>query len=157
MKKRCVNLLSVLLIVVVMLTLGACGQKRTPQSPRSFQELMTEFGYEVYDATTNTDTGGITDSVLLAIDENYTIEYYGFIDENSAKSTFTSNEQIFENENTTKYMVKEMSFNDYEHYSYSSDNNFYLLSRINNTMLYCVADKEYKDDILEAVEVLGYN
>ncbi len=150
------KLISVILLILIALTFGACGQERVPQSVEGFQSLMTEAGYELYDATLTTDTGSKANSVLLALDENYTIEYYNFIDDATAEYSFNSNKEIFENENTTKVMVKELSFNDYDYYSYSSTDNFYMVSRINNTMLYCVADKEYREDIVEVAEMLGY-
>ena len=44
----------------------------------------------------------------------------------------------------------------YKYYAFTADGNFYIISRIDQTMLYCVADSAYKDEIIGHIEKLGY-
>ena len=51
---------------------------------------------------------------------------------------------------------KSMNVGNYNYYEITSGDNFCVVSRIGDTMIYCVALKENKSDITSLIDTLGY-
>ena len=154
MKKTVLILLCVILLVC---SLTGCSSK-TPVTAELFVETMEASGFTTADVTAETETNGLATAVIVAIadGEKYQIEFYQLTDSNTAEAVFRNNKQIFDNEHHTKTLSTELSANNYNYCGFNADGNFHMIARVDSTMLYCEADKAYKDEIVSLVEQLGY-
>ncbi|MBQ8249729.1 MAG: hypothetical protein IJY93_07625 [Clostridia bacterium] len=146
----------VMLIVSLILLLSACTSDKTAKTADEFTTLMEGKGFTVLDVTEDTETNGLANAVLIAMNDNYQIEFYDLIDNESGEGVFYNNQDIFDSANSVKTMSTEVSTSNYNYYSFTGGDEFYLIARIDNTMLYCVAAKDYKTEIKDIVKELGY-
>lgn len=146
----------IVLSVFFLFMFTGCASK-TPQTPDGFIQVMEDAGFEVKDVTEEAeDTDDLATSVLFAVGENYQIEFYELVDNETGAGVFYNNREIFDNEHSVKMMSLSLSSNNYDYYAFNADGQFYMIARIDNTVLYCVADKEYRSEIVDLVETLGY-
>lgn len=144
-----------LFCIAILCSLIGCSSK-TAQTVEGFTDFMETAGFEVTDATADTETNALASAVIIALCENYQIEFYQLIDNETGKAVFYNNKSIFDKEHSIKTMSVQSSFGNYDYYAFTADGNFHIIARIDSTMLYCEADKEYKDEIVKYVKELGY-
>lgn len=145
----------VLCLGMILCFMTACSSK-TPQTVSGFTEVMEAADFEVQDVTSDTETNGLATAVLVAVGENYQIEFFELTDSETGEGVFYNNKQIFTDEHSVQTMSSEVTSGNYNYYAFNADGNFHMIARIDNTMLYCEAAKEYKDEIVEFVKTLGY-
>ena len=145
----------VLCFGMILCFMTACGSK-TPQTVSGFTEIMEGAGFEVQDVTADTETNDLATTVLIAVGENYQIEFYELVDSDTGEGVFYNNKQLFEDEHSVTTMSSEVTSGNYNYYAFNADGNFHMIARVDNTMLWCEAAKEYKDEIVEFVKTLGY-
>ena len=153
--KKAKLLLTVAAVLLLTALLASCGNK-TPQTGTGFTDIMKNAGFEVLDVTDTTDTDGLASAVIIALGENYQIEFYELVDSETGEAVFYENKEIFDEEHAVKTMSTSVSMGNYNYYAFNAGGEFHLVSRIENTMLYCVADVAYKDEIVDHVKTLGY-
>ena len=142
-------------IVVLMCTLCSCSAK-TAIDAETFTKTMEAENFTVTDVTSNTETNGLATSVLVAENENYQIEFYVLTNNDTGESVFYNNRNLFDDEHSVKTMASETSYGNYNYYAFSADGNFHLIARVDHTMIWCEADKAYKEEIVDLVQKLGY-
>lgn len=145
-----------IILSVLLLSVFTGCQSRTAQTTAGFIQVMEDAGFEVEDVTDQIDTDDLATSVVIALGENYQIEFYEFVDSETGLGVFYNNRDIFDDAYSVKTLSTEISLMYYDYYAFSADGKFCMIARIDNTMLYCVADKEYRSEIVELVETLGY-
>lgn len=153
--KRTKLLLLMLCVGVLLCTLTACGSK-TPQTVSGFTDVMEAAGFDVQDVTATTNTNGLATAVLVAAGEHYQLEFYKLTDSETGEGVFYNNKQLFTDEHAVQTLSNEVTLGNYNYYAFNADGNFHMIARIEDTMLYCEAAKEYKDEIVELVKALGY-
>lgn len=147
----------VMLLCVVMIAGMMTGcQKKIPQTAAEFTQIMETAGLAVRDNTGNGDENDKLTAKLYAIDENYTIEYYAFEDSGAAQRVYNSNYRTFDEENPVKTLSAKMTTSRYDYCAFTAGGQFYVIARIENTLVGCVADAEYKQEILSHIKALGY-
>ncbi len=140
---------------MILCFMTACSSK-TPQTVSGFTEVMETADFEVQDVTADTETNGLATTVLIAVGENYQIEFYELTDSETGEGVFYNNKQLFTDEHSVTTMSSEVTSGNYDYYAFNADGNFHMIARVDNTMLWCEAAKEYKDEIVELVKTLGY-
>jgi len=155
MKKRIVALL--LSFAMIACTLAGCSP-RTPTTIEAFTQTMEAEGFTMVDVTATTDTQGLATNVLLAINEDhrYQIELFILADNETGEGMFTYNKSYYDSEYAAKSSVTEIFTNNYNYYAFTAGGQFHVVTRIDNTLLYCDADSAYKDEIVDLIEKLGY-
>lgn len=156
MKK--VKLIAFLMCVMMAAcVLTGCAEK-TPATEDGFTEIMQDAGFTVTDVTEETETNGLATAVIVAVseDEGYQIEFWKLTDSETGEGVFYNNYNIFNEEHSVKTMSTETMLGNYNYYAFTADGDFHMISRIDDTMLYCEADKEYKEEIVDLVKALGY-
>ena len=148
-------LISILCVVTIICCLTGCSPK-TAQTVSGFTEFMEAAGFEVQNVTANTETNGLTTAVLIAACENYQIEFSVLKDSETGEFVFTMAKNLFDEEYSVKTMSLKVEIGDYNYYSFTADGNFHMITRIENTMIWCVADKAYKEEIVDCIKALGY-
>ena len=152
------KLFALLLCVTLLASaLTGCGS-RTPVTKEVFTQTMENAGFTVMDVTETTQTNGLATGVLIAMNEKdgYQIELWELVDEETGEGVFYNNKNSFEVEHSSKTMSMSVTAGNYNYFAFTADGNFHMIARIANTMLYCEADKAYKDDIVDLAKQLGY-
>ncbi len=152
--KKVYKMLAVALMTIMCIGLTACSN-RTPVSVSDFNEIMEEKGFEIVDATGQVAPESIT-AISIAVNEDYQIELYEMVSDATATAVFAENKDIFEDYAIGSATTISKNIMNYAYYSVTSSGTYYALSKIGNTMIYVVADAEYKDEISEILKELGY-
>lgn len=143
------------LTLVCSICLTACGSDWTPVTAEDFSSKMEADGYAITDATDQFEDGAV-ESVTLAVGEEYQIEFYVLPSAEQASAAFAQNKENFEDEKGNASASKSVSMGNHGYCYQTTNGQFYFASVVDNTMIYCVAPKEYKDEIKEYAESLGY-
>ena len=143
------------LIFVCSICLTACGKDWTPATAEDFSYQMEENGYNIVDATDQFEEGEV-ESVTIAVGEDYQMEFYILPSAEQASSAFAQNKEAFEDAKGNTSVSKSVSVGNHGYCYQTTNGQFYFAAVINNTMLYCVAPKDYADEIKEYAERLGY-
>lgn len=147
------RLFALVLILVLVLSFAGCS-KKTALTLDTFQEIMEDADFEVVDVTDTTETNGINTTILVAMNDDFQIEFYQFEDEKTAEAVYANNlDTVEKKERSSHVTVNLPGFNKHEQ---ASDSDFYYLAHIGSTMIYCHTDKDNKSDVLEIVKMLGY-
>lgn len=148
----------IITFIVLVLTCIACLSgctERKPVTEEEFQNIMGSAGFTITDAT-NQATGDSITAISLAIKDEYQIEFYVFTENKFAASAFIQNKSIFEGYKSGVSADVSKNIGNYAYYSLVSDGECYILARVDNTLLYAVADATYKKEITDFIQTLGY-
>lgn len=95
---------------------------------------------------------------LTADNGNYQIMFYSCTDENSAESIYTRAVSIIESETDYMYISITLTGDTYNYRSLNSNGKYYVVSRVENTVMICyAAPEEYRDEIIQIMTDLGYD
>lgn len=144
----------ILLITILCLSLTACSAKE-PLTTGDFTKIMENNDFTVVDSTLFVQETVTAKTVLTALSDNYEIDFYELDCVDTAKDFFNLNKEAFLSEDSSEYYA-EVNGTNFNYFELTNDTGFRLVSRIENTVLYCYTDTEYEDDILEVVKELGY-
>lgn len=146
------------MIMVVLLSAVSCGlfEKKEPISAEDFTVAMENEGYTVEDVTADMKDQPKVVKCLIALSDNYQIEYYETKDEANARSMFSINKEQFESEfGGTGASKREVNINNQAKFTMNSNDMYYFLSQIDNTIIYLKIDKEYKDEVNQILKSIG--
>ena len=148
-------ILSTLMVLTIVFALAGCSPK-TPTTAENFTETMEKADFEVTDVTETTDSNGLATAIIVATKDDLKLEFWELTDSETADDIFYQNKSNFTDSHPVQTMSKSTTYQNYDYYSFLSDGDFHLITRIDNTMLYCEIDESDKDEILELVKELGY-
>lgn len=154
MKRLKRNFCLLLLLVVGMVGMTGCA-KREAVTVSEFNEVMEAAGYEIVDASGQLP-GNVAKQISIALKEDYQVEFYVFVDTETAVYSFNKNRDLFEDNNGSYRTQVSKSIGNYSYFCLTCNDKIYLLSRVEDTMIYVVADADYKDDITAMLKKLGY-
>lgn len=151
-------------LVGLIASLSGCGLKKTAITAEEFSSKMEDEGYQMVDITNQYEE---VENALLAmnLDDGYKIEYYNFADEDSARTVYNQTANKFDKQYNVKMMSMNLTFNHSQSFYFTgqgkdADGNklesYVHISRVDDTMILVVADKEYRDDIKAIIKELGY-
>ncbi len=150
------NASTLLLIVIFCLSLVACGSK-TPITADEFKQTMEDKGFTVVDSTLFAQELVTAKSVTTAMCENYSIDFYVLNSAHVANELFSLNVDAFEKDSSSTTHSTIINGSNYDYYDSYTDSDFCVTSRIDDTLIYCYTDQEYKDEILDIIKTLEYN
>ena len=98
------------------------------------------------------------EQVYVAIDDggSYQIEFYDLSDNDQAKEFFSNNVQIFKENRSNMNTNTSVSLGNYEKYTQTDTDQFSMISRIDDTVIYVVEEKADKEAVEAVVKELGY-
>lgn len=145
------------LFASVMLLFTGCGNK-TAATNETFQNTLTEMGYQVQDIKEQYSQYEHITSAYLAVDDtnSYQIEFYETVDEESAKGMFNTNKSNFEESDSIAKVNTSVSAGNHSKYILMANGEYVVISRIANTMIFAHTSEEYKDEVSEVLDSLGY-
>lgn len=146
-------------VCIGIFALAGCSVDKTPVSGDTFSEKMEEAGLSINDQTAEVPEDSGMSDVRVAFEEGeYQIEFYEFTKEEDAKSLYNVQqgnlEDTYESANGTVKTSKKLG--NYASYKLSADDEYYVISRIGNTLVYSATTDEYKNQVKKLVEDLGY-
>ena len=153
---KVMKILSLALCAVLLIGMLTGCASRTPATGKSFQLTMEAAGFTVKDVTAETETNGMADTLFVAYNEEYQIEFWDMKDAETGKAVFGNVRSSLSGEHAAKLMKVEATTNSYGYYAFTADGNFHVIARIEDTILLCEAGKEHKDAIVDILKQLGY-
>ena len=153
MKMRKKNICVFLLLLMIGGICG-CGSKEA-LTVDGFNGMMQEKGFHISDVTEHVKADYV-EAISLAVAEDYQIEFYVFSDSESAASVFEQNRSVFEEKSEEKGIQITKNLSNYSFFSIQESGVYRLVARIDNTMLYVVAEDVHKEEIVELIKELGY-
>ncbi len=152
MKNKSV-LLGILMIIVVSLATGCMFYNLL--EPTDFKEHFGALGYEISD----TEEGLYESKTYLVAskeDVPYKVEYYEFEEEVDAKKAYTEYKNNIQNYITTDSKNKETTGAVFAKTVAVSDNEYIVISRVKNTLIFIAGTNEYSKDIDTLLEDIEY-
>ena len=151
--KRVVRVFTILLLLLV---LTGCGEKKEKLEPNEFKSEMMNNGFEIIDSTNEMNYDYIV-KIYVAKSTNYNIEYYNIIDEDYASVFYQNNVENFDKmivgDNAE---VKKENGNNYSKYTLLDSGRYKIVSRIDNTVIFLNVSDRYKEDINSLLGKIGY-
>ena len=140
-----------------LLCLTGCSPK-TAITPEEFRTTMEAAGYIVFDATSQLNDAPHITTAYVAFhgDDEYRIEFYVTDSAEYAKYLFDDNKLAFER--STDGAASHLSVNllNSNSFKMTTNDQYRVLSRIDNTMIYIKAPEQFKPEINEVLKSLGY-
>ncbi len=149
------RIFATIVCICLMFSLTACESKK-PISADDFTRIMEDNDFTIKNVTEELESSGLTEEVLFASCNEYIVEFYILKDSETGESVFYYNKEVLDDKYSTTSFSTEINFNNYNYYAFNADGEFHLVARIDDTMIFCEADKEYRDDIIDIIETLGY-
>ena len=149
MKKLMMVLLLLLLVGVV-----ACG-KKVALTADEFKSKMETKGYEVLDITDQYDEGTI-EAALIAMKDDYQIEFYVVNNDEQAIRAYNQNKDYFEELKVSGSIETETSVTKNAKYTLTSAGRYMVVARVDNTFLYADVDSTHKSEVSDDIKDLGY-
>ncbi|MGM9881746.1 MAG: hypothetical protein ACI31S_02755 [Bacilli bacterium] len=157
MRRGFMKFISVVTCLSFIFLLTGCGNK-TALTSENFKSKMEGNNFVVQDATSQMASYDYITKVYLAIDSsyNYQIEFYELSDAASASSFYNNNKSIFEESKSSSAVETSVSSGNNAKYTLTTNGKYKVVSRINNTVIYVNANDEYKTEVKDLLEELGY-
>lgn len=143
-----------LIMITIILTLTGCGNKKALNSDGFSSELGKE-GFSVTDVTYSMEDKNV-EFVGVANNGNYQIEYHIYKSEESAKKAYEGNKKAFKNYKKKDSKEKENSGANYDKYTLELSDEYKVVSRNENTLVYASINLEYKKNLNNVLNKIGY-
>lgn len=141
---------------VCIFCLTGCGKKKI-----SVEELLNvtgKYGYIPSDVTVDAQNRNskIVKSIYLTNNDDIEIKFSILQDMNSALNQFTITQRDVETYKEDGYLYSTEATTNYESYALNTKENYYYISRVDETYLYIKCNYKKKDEIIKFVEEIGY-
>ena len=144
----------VLALVAASLMLVGCGNKESITAS-TFTSTMEEKGFEVADVAEQYEDEEIK-NVVIAMNEDYQVEFYVFSTEDRASAVFAGNKDTIESLSSGNSVNTSVSMGNFATYSLTTSENYYIVSRIGNTVMYANVGVAHKDAVSSIISEFGY-
>jgi len=156
MSKRGLSLALLLVLGISLLILTGCFTKE-PKTPEQFREIMEDNGFVVSDLTDQYEEG-LVKSVLVAMDvkNDFQIEYFEQDSDADAIVSFNMNVSTMEDNKGQIYKTSDFRGQNYENLSMTTNGEYWVVSRIENTVIFAHVSEEHKEVVESMLERLNY-
>ena len=94
--------------------------------------------------------------IALEEDYDYKIEFYKLDEEEDAIDFYKLNKEKFESQKGSGSAESTVNIGNNSKYTLTTNGEYKVISRIENTAIYLDVDKKYKDEVKEILKELGY-
>jgi hypothetical protein len=144
-----------LYIIAAILVFSGCSTNKTALTASGFEAKMEEAGFEIYDITDQYEEG-LLQAAYVAMKEDYRLEFYVLNTNDDAKAMFNANQSDFEDLRSGNSSYNSVDIGNHSSYKLTTEDGYYVLSRIDNTLVFVKTDKKNKDAISNTLKNLGY-
>jgi len=152
------NFVIVIVIILMIMTLTACSPK-VALSADDFDSIMTAAGYGAMDGefllTDDSRNTGLL-SYFIADCLSFHVEYFAFDSEMTARQNFNSFRNSFEDGRGRTSSTSEVNVSNYNKFTITTDGQFSVVTRVENTLVVVSASSEYKAEVNAVLDLLGY-
>ncbi len=147
-------ILGIIIIIVVCIITVGCGFYNLLK-PKDFKEQFGALGYTISDKETPKYE---TDTYLVATKDDvpFKIEYYEFKDESEAKKIYKKYKDSIADYITSDSKNQESTSAVISKIVAVSDNEYIVISRVKNTLIFIAGTKDYKSEIDKLLENVKY-
>jgi len=156
MNKKNLSIAMVVVLGVCLLLLTGCFTK-TALTAESFEELMKAEGYVVSNLTDQYEEG-LVKNVLVAMDttNDYQIEFFEQNSDADARVSFNMNVETMEENKGSMSSSTSFTGQNYEKQTMFSNGEYWVVSRIDNTVVFAHVSENNKDLAKAIIEKIGY-
>ena len=141
-------------LIIMILLLSACGMKSVLHE-KEFKEFFKDKEYVIMDVDEKVNSSDVVNAIVsIKDDDSYKIEYYLFKNTTSAKVVYYNNRDAIKESN--EGVLKEITGKNYEKFSFSNDESFKVVERVEDTLIFINTEKKYKNEIERLLESMGY-
>ena len=151
------NKLKTLVLVILIILLSGCMlEEKESIDIEEFNKIMTNENFKVVSVKEQFAQYDYFEEAFVATNNNYQIEFYELEEDNYAVDFYETNKKVFEQTkpNTSIYINED--FNESNKYILTTDNEYKVISRIEDTVIYLNVDKKYKEEVNSILKKLGY-
>ncbi len=151
-------LLTLVLSFALLIGLTGCG-KKTAIGPEDFKKKMEDAGYNVTDVTSQyANSEYAMEKVYIAYDNDKThqLEFYKVSSSEEADRIYESEKKKFEATASDNKTYSNVELGNYKKYVLKSNGTFKLISKIDDTFIYCNVDDKFGNKMAEFVKNFGY-
>lgn len=147
----------IFIILLILLCVG-CGKIYSPITLEEFSDKCDKEELYFYDVSEDYRKNENVIQAGMASTATWHIEFYIFLEEDNAKDAYDLNKQEFLDikKNSSTYTDNEDNENNKESYSLTTNDTYYYISRIDDTMLYVKVPVEYRGRVKKFQKELGY-
>lgn len=156
-------LIFVAILVIAGIVVGVViinkNLNKQPISAGDFKEIMEDKDFEIIDAKENqlTEYDYVKKAyVALEEDYNYQIEFYKLDEEEDAIRFYKTNKEIFEDSKGSSSVETKVSMGNNSKYTLKTNDEYKVVSRIEDTVIYADVDEKYADEVKEILKEMGY-
>ena len=150
--------INILVLLILSLFLSACATtiERECIDDEEFSRIMTNEGFIVVNVKDQFAQYNYIEEAYVATNNNYKIEFYELEEDNYAIDFYETNKKIFEEtkSNTSFYLNED--YPESNKYTLTTEKEYKVISRIEDTVVYLNMDKKYKDEANNILKKLGY-
>lgn len=150
--------IKVLLLIILVVLLSACGIKKEAIDEEEFNRIMTKEGFRISNVYQQVVGYGYFDDAYIAVEKDgkYQIEYYELDEDSNALNFYNANKKIFEASKTDNSIYTNVDLPDNSKYTLTTKDSYKVISRIEDTVVYLDVDKKYKNEVNNILKKLGY-
>ena len=117
---------------------------------------MTNEGFVVVNVKDQFAQYNYIEDAYVATNNNYQIEFYELEEDNYAVDFYETNKKVFEETKSTTSIYINEDLPESNKYTLTTDKEYKVISRIEDTVVYLNIDKKYKDEANNILKKLGY-
>lgn len=123
-----------------------------------FKEIMEDKDFEIIDVKDQFENIDYIEKAYIALEEDYDyqIEFYRLEEEDYAIEFYKNNKEIFEDSKGSSSAETSVSMGNNSKYTLTTNDEYKVVSRIENTVIYANVDDKYKDEVKDLLKELGY-
>lgn len=145
------KLFKFIICILLIITLSGCGNKEALSKDTFYNEL-SNLGFSVVDVTEQMEDENIK-TLYTANNGKYQFEFYIFDKKENALTAYKSNRDYLKQKNGKE---KEIEKENYNKFTSTIDNEYSVVVRNDNTLIFASINKEFKNDIEKVLSKIGY-
>lgn len=152
--KKLKSVLVVLSILCLFIT--GCGNKKSITA-KEFKSILEQEKFEVIDMTKEVTNDDIV-KIYIAVDSNKKYQFVFYETRNSSlvKELFTENQNSLESRKHSGYAETTLSLFNYNKYTLNTGGYYFVVSRINNTLVLAQSTSKDKKHLQAILKKIGY-
>lgn len=161
-KPMIITLIVVAIIVAIAVIVGvllfSITKEKASITASDFYSTMQQKGYVVQDAKSQFADYDYIKQVYIAANSDYTykLEFYELEDTSYAVNFYKNNKAIFEESKGNVSAENSIEGKNHAKYTLSSNGQYMVVSRINNTVMFVKVEDAYRDTVKSILKELGY-
>lgn len=149
------KILGFFLLALLAMSLTACSSKEAATAD-AFQKKLESLGYEVVDITAQYAQFEHIQKALGLEKGGVHIEFFKINSKDAATAMFNGNSERVKKFKSSGAVESSVSVSNYQTYSLTTDETYYTVSRIDDTLIYAYSSKEKKDVLQDILSGLDY-